>query len=653
MKYRDRPVRVRLGICLVAFFAGFAALGVRIWQLQLVSDLRVERLQESQAGRQITLSSQRGSIYDAKGRELAVSLKVPSIFADPKTAALSRKAAQKLSFLLGIPLNPIERKIRNSNRHFVWLKRQVDPVVGKRVEELGLPGIGVTMEWTRLYPAREMGAQVVGVVGTDGEGLEGVERFYDAFLRSRPLTIRVSRDRKGRPIYTGDAVLREPERGASLHLTLDTRIQHLVENELFQTARASGSKVAMGVVIDPMDGRILAMASYPPVNPNRLDHTAPGEWRNRSVEEVFEPGSTFKVFTLAAALEAGTLRPKQIFNCRKGSLVVSGKVIRNTHDHAWLDPEGVMKFSNNIGAARIGLALGRDRFAQTIARLGFGRRTGIDFPGEERGLLLKPENWRALETANVSFGQGISVTAVQLVAALASVANGGFSVHPRIVERAVMANGQDVEFSRRYEPTRILSPETVRLLHRWMEAVTEQGGTGAAAAMPEYTVAGKTGTAQVVDPATKTYSDKLVTSSFMGYSPASDPRLAAIFVFREPRRADYGGTLAAPVFRRVISAALAYLSIPPDKPAGKGTSPVLQAETSENTELKKGELGPFPDFRGLTIREVLKRAQELSLSVSVVGSGVAVRQESVRETAGKKGADVKVYFARSGSGERT
>lgn len=644
MKYHNRPVRIRLRICLIAFLLAFAGLTFRVWQLQLASDRRVVKLRERQTDHRVKLSAQRGSILDAKGRELAVSLQVPSIYADPKVAELSDQSIRKLSSLLDLSKRRLKKKLGKKN-HFVWLRRQVSLEVGKKIRKLKLPGIGVTTEWGRLYPTREIGAQVIGVVGVDGQGLEGVERFYDHFLEGRPLVVQADRDAKGRTIFTGDTASRESERGATLHLALDTTIQHFVENELTLSARASKSKSAMGIVMDPVSGRVLAMATYPPVNPNRLDNTSSRMWRNRPLEEVFEPGSTFKVFTLAAALEAGTLQPDQIFNCKKGSLVVRRKVIRNTHEHAWLDPSQIIKFSDNIGTARIGLAMGRDPLMDWVRRFGFGQKTGVDFPGEERGLILSPRRWNELETATVSFGQGIGVTGIQLVAALSSIANGGFSIRPHLVESATLANGERVNFSKTYEPKRFLQPKTVDLIQRWMERVTEEDGTGVQAAMSGYRVAGKTGTAQMIDPETRRYSHDLVVSSFMGYAPASNPRLAALFAFRAPEKGDFGGQLAAPAFRRAISASLAYLGVPPDKENQRVEIPIQMVSAKP---LEEGIVQPSdgpPDFRGLTIREVLRRAQKLPINVSIVGTGIAVRQE------GKK--ELTVYFANSLTGERT
>jgi len=664
MRHHDRPVRVRLGICLIIFISGFAALMVRAWQLQLIADRRIARLHEQQLDRQIKLTPQRGVIYDAKGIQLAVGLRIPSIFADPSKTKLSNSEVRRLASILQLSLRQLQEKLKNHEKRFVWLKRHVDPVSKEKVEALKIHGIYATYEWSRFYPQRELAAQVIGFIGTDGVGLEGIERFYDRFLQSESLVMHTLQDAKGRPIYSGNPPVLEPEQGASLYLTLDSTIQHFVEKELREAAENSGSKAAMGVVMDPTDGRILAMASYPFVNPNRLDQSTSSVWRNRPVEEIFEPGSTFKVFTLAAALEAQVLSPTQNFLCRKGSLTLNGKTISNVVEKTWLTADGILKFSNNVCAARIGLALGRERIADAIFKFGFLERTGIDFPSEAKGLLTKSETWRPIELANISFGQGIGVTAIQMVSALSAIANGGHAVTPYLVERGVFPIGKEIPFQRGFQKIRIFTPRTAKLLGKWMEGVTGPDGSGFAGAIPGYRVAGKTGTAQIVEPTSGKYSNHRVMSSFMGFAPASDPRLAAIFVFREPQHADYGGVLAAPVFSRVISESLTYLGVPPDQKmdvlvAHKGQH-FSNKKLKENTEIEKlrqdidlSQYDGAPDFRGMTIREVLSHAQKLSLNVRIVGSGVAIRQEPAPGKLLSKNQPFKVYFTQDHIGERT
>ncbi|HLG20219.1 MAG TPA: penicillin-binding protein [Bdellovibrionota bacterium] len=629
MKIRERHGRGRLAFCLVGFLAGFLLLAFRSFQLHAGIDKRVERMESRQRASQITLAPLRGTIFDAKGRELAVGLRVPSVFADPSEITRLSNAIAKVSPVLKMSRNDITRKMKSGSKKFVWLKRRVDPSTASRVRALKLPGLHVMTEGGRLYPDRELAAQILGVVGADGQGLEGIERFYDAFLRSQKLVVHTEKDAKGRSIFSRDIIFLEPEAGAHLYLTIDLTIQHLTEDELERAAVESGSKHAMAVVMEPRTGKILALASYPRVNPNRLDRTEPQGWRNRPVEEVYEPGSTFKIFTLAAALETESISPDEPILCRKGSLVVSGKVIRTHTDHEWLRPKDVLKFSDNIGAARVALKTGRRNLDRVIREFGFGQRTGIDFPGETRGLLAPAKGWRDVDLANIAFGQGIGVTAIQLAAAVSVIANGGSEVRPYLVERAVFSDGRSVDFRRSFTPKRVVSSRTVALLTDWMESVTAKDGTGIEAAMSKYRVAGKTGTAQKIDPATRKYAHDLVVSSFTGFAPVSNPELAGLFIFDQPRQADYGGTLAGPVFRKVMETALNYLNVPPDLEPPDESHDFLVSVADVTTVPSRAEFSPdtIPDVLGLTVREVLTEARKRSVRVRIVGSGVAVQQE--------------------------
>ncbi len=641
MKRTSDPVKPRLMLALVGFFCGFTGLAVRALDLHLFPDQRVARIQKSQKGMEVVLSPQRGKIFDSKGRVLAMAISAPSVFADPSAIENRKKFARAVAPLLKMSSAQILSKIDNPKRKFTWLKRRVDPAVGEKLKSMKLAGLHFTEEGTRLYPDRELAAQVIGVVGSEGGGLEGIERAYDHLLRSQVMVVRADRDARGRAIYTDGPVLLEPEPGADLYLTIDATIQHTLEKELMETASAARPRFAMGIVMEPTTGKILAMASYPRVNPNRLDQSSPEQWRNRPVEEVFEPGSTFKVFSLAAALEAGALLPTDSIDCRKGSLRVSGKMIRTLEDHEWLHPREILKFSDNIGTSRVALRLGRTRLYDTLRDFGFGSKVGIDFPAEARGMLAKGAYWRDVELANISFGQGVGVTAVQMISALSAVANDGIRVRPYLVEKAMFPDGRELDLKRNGLPQRVISTQTAQTIRHWMEAVSEPDGTGAKAAIPGYQIAGKTGTAQKVDPATGEYTHRLVASSFMGFAPSAAPRLSALILFDEPAKADMGGMIAAPVFQKVMEASLAYLGVAPDvsssgriaQASGQDLeSPPLPSDSNNVASVVESSA---PDFRGLTVREVLDRAREFSVRVHVVGSGVAVRQELAKSGAWK------------------
>jgi cell division protein FtsI (penicillin-binding protein 3) len=571
---------------------------------------------------------------------------VPSVFADPQKIQDPVRFARKVSALLNIPARDVLSKIRDRTKRSVRIAQKVNPALGPEIKRLGLEGLWILEEGMRLYPGRELASQVVGSVGSEGEGRGGLERYYDRFLRSRKLVVKTGRDRLGRAIFSDDTLVLEPEPGADLYLTLDSVIQHLVERELNDAARESRSASAMAVVMDPSDGRVLAMASYPPVNSNRVERLDIANMKNRPVEELYEPGSTFKLFSLAAALETPGFSVDRRVQCTKGSLRVNGKTIRSHTPHEWLTPREILKFSDNIGTARIALQIGAENIRAVLKRFGFDNQTGIEFPSEPNGLLAPASKWRDVDLANISFGQGVGVTAIQLVTAISMIANGGMSVRPYLFRKARFADGKELGTQLAIPQTRVISERTAKTMRAWMEAVTEPDGTGTLAKIPGYRTAGKTGTSQKPDPATRGYSEKRVVSSFGGFVPASNPKLAAIFVFDDPAKGDFGSQLAAPVFRRALEATLSYLNIPPDEGnVARAELPKFEpAPIVDSPKELFQDAGLLPDLRGLTVREVLSKAQGLSIDVKVIGNGVAVRQMPEAGRLLSKVQRLNVYF---------
>lgn len=630
---KDQSIRVRLGICLVAMLLGFALLILRAWQLQFWADDRVAKMEEKQTTSKEVLSPQRGTIFDRSGKVLAVNLQVPSIFADPSEIDDKNVFAKRVAPILAMSPKEILSKIKNRARKFVWLKRRTDPNVEPKLLDLDLAGVHVLHEGMRLYPDRQLASQLVGFVGMDGNGLEGIERLYEKYLKSEQLVVQSQKDARGRPIFTNDTLILEPEPGADLHLTIDTYIQHSVESELYEAARKSGSKRAMGVVMDPYSGQILAMASYPALNPNRLGQNSPDAFRNRPVEDMYEPGSTMKVFALAGALEEKAIHANQSIYCKKDSLKLSGKIIHNNDlkYHDWLTPAQVLKYSDNIGMSRISMLMGPQKLHATLKKFGFGSETGIDLSGEPRGMLKAPLQWKDIDLANISFGQGVGVSAIQMVSALSVIANGGFSVRPYVLDRVAFHDGRELKMNHPQPTSPVISKKTIEQIKDWMEGVVQEGGTGTLAALDGYRTAGKTGTAQKIDPATRRYSSKKVMSSFMGFAPLENPKLVSIFIFDEPEKADYGGTLAAPVFKQVMESSLAYMGVPrdfasPNRIALKTEKLPKKNTFEEPVSAANVGAGFIPDLRGLTVREVLAQLKELQIDVKIVGSGVAVKQ---------------------------
>lgn len=631
---------------LFSILAAWAVVVVaRLVQVQLVRhDYYVNKAQRQQE-HTLALSPVRGAILDSRKRVLAESVSAESIYADPQSIGDHRATARALASVLHEGARELDAKL-GSNNSFVWIARQLPLDVASDVKKLKLPGIYFLEEHRRSYPRGTLAADVVGYVGLDGQGLGGVEHSFDTFVRGKAGKVTLLRDARRTMYLVGGEGANRPVDGNDVILTIDSVIQFVAERALQKAVdkyHAAGGSV---IVMDPRDGTILAMASTPTFDPNHYGDSVPESWKNRNVQDMYEPGSTFKIITASAGLEEGVVTPSQILDCANGALPV-GNVYIHEHGHnryGLLSFEEVMIHSSNIGAARVGLALGQDRFYNWIRRFGFGARTGVPLPGESPGLLRRTEKWSQLSNAMLSFGQEISVTPLQLITAVAAVANGGVRVAPRIVDRVVDAKGNVVYRPSQPEPQRIMSEKTAAVLNEILKSVVARG-TGQEAALAEHIVAGKTGTAQKADG--HGYSADKVVASFVGYVPADRPRLVILAVVDEPHGAQYGGTIAAPVFRDVAESTLRYLAVQPsiptrtlgvnsmqlaalpggsqssDVPRGEGGA--VLADSTQVARLSDGGL-LVPDLRGLDLRAAVARAIADGLAVRVVGTGVVQSQ---------------------------
>ena len=615
----------------------------------MIPDAKIKRVKENQESGTFTLSAPRGTIYDRFGRALAVSIELPSVFIDPSIADLSKKDIENVAKLLRISPAVIKQKIKNKEKKFVWLKRKISPEAAEKIKQLSFRSVGVVNEWDRFYPDRESASQIIGVVSGEGEGLEGIEKYYDDFLYSAPTVFKIKKDAKGRVIDTDSEVSRQGRQGVDVYLTIDSTIQYLLEREMIGSAIKHHVKQAMGMIFNPKTGEILAASSYPQANPNKLE--AGNDilsLRNLNVLDVFEPGSTLKVFILAGALENGTIKPSDFFDCRQGSLKIGNKIIVNDIEKDWLDPRGILKFSNNVGMSRISMKMGKDKVIETLEKFGFGRKTGIDFPGEGPGMFQKTGKWHDMRLANISFGQGLAVTPIQLAEALSMIANGGYRVQPYLVDHVDLGLKQSLSFKKESGFSRpLFSKKTLDTVRSWMESVTEEGGTGYRAKIPGYRTAGKTGTAQIYDQVTKEYSHDELVASFFGFAPASDPKLAGLIIYRHPKTSQHGGEISAPVFRRVMEQVLHYMDIPKDeKDKTEVPTPAIQA--SYNPEkLLMNEV--MPDFSNMTIREAIDLSKQYDLNVEFSGSGQVYKQEPAK---GQKIVDKKIkLYCKTGADE--
>jgi cell division protein FtsI (penicillin-binding protein 3) len=626
--------RIRMIGGLFVFF--FVITSARAFFLQVVKKDQLVKLAERQHQKIVPLTPGRGAIYDRNNAPLAVSVEMDSCYAEPRNIDNIPEAALKLAPVLGMTRELLEKKLTGS-KGFTWLQRRITPDLVQKIRALDIEGIGFVKESKRFYPNAEMAGHVIGFTGLDPEGLEGIELKYDATILGNTGYLVTERDALGRDIAMKGAVVKSASRGHSVTLTLDKNIQYLAEKELAAAVESSRAKGGMALVMEPQTGRVLAMANYPLFNPNSYFKYQPGVLRNRNITDSFEPGSTFKVFLIAAALEEKAISPADSFNCEGGSYSIGGRTIHDTHKYGRLSVAEVLKYSSNIGAAKIGGRLGQERLYNYLRAFGFGSRSGIDLPGEASGYLRDRKQWFAVDLATISFGQGVSTTALQLAAAVSAIANGGTLMKPYLVEKVTDDNGTVLQRFSPQERQRVISTENAKAVARMMEGVTTEGGTGMNAAVEGFRVAGKTGTAQKVDPITHGYSVDKRTASFIGFVPAENPKLTILVIIDEPKTSPYGGVVAAPAFKSIAAQTLCYLNVPPTKgdrirketviQVKQETVPANPGETAAEGTINEGDEGVvMANFRGQSMRQVLRVMEKRGLNMKLIGSGRVVEQ---------------------------
>ncbi len=552
-------MRARILWIFLLLSLSLGGVAAKLFFLQIRQGDRLAERATKQYERRLPIVSRRGTIYDRAGRELAVSLKVSSVFAQPAAIQNPTGAATALASILGQPAKELLSRL-TTDKPFVWIQRQLEPPQAAAISDLNLRGIGLYPESRRYYPRRELAAHVVGMVGLEDRGLEGLELQYDDLLGGQPQFVAAQQDALGRIVF------RQEEPGQhrpifDLHLTIDEVVQYIAERELQRAVERSRAKAGTAIVMDPWTGEVLALANQPTFDPNDYRKASTASRRNRAATDYFEPGSVFKAFLVAAALEEGVVRPGDQFYGENGAIGVSGVTIRDHNKYGWLTVEQIVSHSSNVGAIKIGQRLGKTLYYHYISSFGLGSLTGVDLPGETPGLIRRPKGWSALSLSVLSLGQEISVTPMQVATAFAAVTNGGNLVRPHVVRGLRAQDGSP----RRVEPVvirRVISAETSRTLMGMLRGVVEEG-TGKEAALAEYSVAGKTGTAQKLEPATGRYSHQKVVASFVGAVPAEAPRLVILVVIDEPETLRWGGSIAAPTFREIARDALKYLRVPP------------------------------------------------------------------------------------------
>lgn len=559
-KPSDKWIRFRISTVLVFFCLVSIIVAGRAFQLQVLKREQLCKLAERQYKKNIPLVPKRGTIYTRGYEELAVTVEVDSIYAEPDSIETPKLAAKRLAPLLSLSRKELEDNL-SSSKSFVWLARKANPSTIERVKSLKIRGIGFVKENRRFYPNGELASHAVGFSGIDGTGLGGIELAHDAQIKGKTELVRAERDALGKRTLPMDFGFEDSLAGNSVVLTIDKTIQYTAEKELAEAVRKSGAKGGTAIVMDPKSGEVLAMANYPQFNPNDLSSTSQAALKNRAIVDTYEPGSTFKVFLLAAALEEGVVKPGDKFNCEKGSMELAGKVIHDTHKHGALTVREIMKFSSNIGSAKIAAKLGKERFYDYITSFGFGSPTGIELNGEGSGILRSMKTWSKLELANISFGQGVSVTPIQLTIAFSAIANGGYLMKPYLVKDILDRDGKVIKTNQPQIVKKVISGETASKVTEMLRDVVNEGGTGTEAALNGYDVAGKTGTAQKVSGG-RGYAENKHVASFIGFVPAESPELVALVAIDEPEGIQYGRIVAAPAFRAIAETSLRYLNSP-------------------------------------------------------------------------------------------
>jgi cell division protein FtsI (penicillin-binding protein 3) len=675
----EEKVHVRLLIVAGVALLWMTAIFGRLGYLQLVRHSEYLVRAQRQQQRTIEITPKRGAIYDRNMHPLAMSVPVESAFAVPSEIGDNKgMVARLISNVLGVPRDVLEARME-SGGSFVWILRKLPPDKAEAVRALNLKGVYLQTENQRYYPKRELAAHVVGFVDLDEKGLGGIEYALDSTIRGKSEKIVVMADARQRWFDGGAA---QKDQGANVVLTIDEKIQYIAEREL---ATAIGSTHALAgtvIVQNPNNGAILALANWPKFNPNSPTAVKSEERMDRAVSAIYEPGSTFKLITLAAAFDQDLTKPDEVFDCENGSVIVAGHRIHDHKAFGLLTVSDILAKSSDVGAIKIALRLGAPKFYDYIRAFGFGQQTGVELPGESRGLLKKIENWSGVSIGSISMGQEIGVTPMQLVTAVSAIANGGSLYKPHVV--AQMRRGDQVlpltGTLAPSEPKEVIRQETAATLRRLMEGVVLDG-TGTKARLDGWTAAGKTGSAQKIDPATGRYSPTQLIASFTGFAPINDPAVTILVSLDSPVGQHEGGQVAAPVFKRIAEQVLPYLDVardtplnpkliqasykrneadenatledftpvdfaalPDAAPAHENNTSAASSAASVTVALDEGGDIAVPDFHGKTMRDVTEECLRLGLEPVLVGSGLAVEEAPQDGAKVRRGAKITVRF---------
>ena len=644
----EKRIAIFVSVLIVAVFV----LMIRIAWIQFVDGKNMTARANTQLRESKLLHSPRGTIYDRNGQELAVSGMTKSLYANPAEIKDADNIALAFSSILGMKAEDIKEKLLAGGQ-FIWIKRMIEPAVAKQLQEIikqyDIKGLGFLEESKRYYPNDTLAAQVLGFVGTDDIGLDGIEMVLDKTIKGKRIEQSVDTDSHGIPIFKSIFNFIPNQDGKNVYLTLDSSIQFIVENSLDKAIKDTGAQGATVIVMNPQTGEILAMANRPTYNPNQFYKYSDNEWKNRAVSYNYEPGSTFKTIVAAAAIQEGKAYPEEIF-VDKGYVEVSGRRIKNWNDESYgnISFLDILKYSINTGFVQVGMRLGANKLTEYAQHFGFGKATGIDLPGEEAGLLFEPGDMRDSDTATMAIGQSIAVTPLQLVTAVAAIANDGVLLKPHIIKEIRNADGTLASAMSPQPVRQVISSQTARTIASMMEKEVSEGG-GNKAAVKGYHFAGKTGTAEKLKDDGSGYAAGRYVASFIGFGPVENPQVVVLVVLDDPSGVYYGGQIAAPVASDILGKIMRHLNIHPYV-KDELVPPTSQQKPQEASVKPQIQVVPpagkaaVPNVYGMSIREAGEKLNKLGLAMVPVGTGVAVRQNIVENTIVEPGTEITIYF---------
>ena len=668
---------------LVAAIIGFWMLAVsaRLVYLQVSQHQGLVNRARQQQQNAIETSPQRGDLIDRQGRELARSVQTVSLFVDPDQLSLGQLVctATELAKVLGENETDLLKQLQGAQdekRRFVWIVRRLDEEKATPILALNLPGVQSVLEPKRYYPNGSLASHVLGFVGLDGQGLAGLEQAYNEKISGEPGRLFLEKDAAGRPYESYEIAAKQ---GQSVVLTIDQGIQYQVERALQGAVERTHAKSGSVIVLDPRSGEILAMANAPSFDPNAVAASPADNRRNWALQNVYEPGSTFKIVAFSAAIEKKLAKPDDRIDCQMGSITVAGRLIHDHHPFGTLTMAEALAKSSNVAAIKLGLRVGDASMYDFMTRFGFGSKTGVELPGETVGILRKVERWQPSSIGSIAMGQEVGVTPVQMVAAFGALANDGVRIAPHLVREIRNSSGA-VVYSAQPEQRRVVSAETATALRGMLEGVT-LNGTAKKAQLDGYSAAGKTGTAQKIDPKTRTYSKTKYIGSFVGFAPVSNPQVVIIVVMDEPAGLYHGGDVAAPVFREIAEQILPGMGVMPDVETKSVPALIAQADSSpeaaakarveqarndqerratmptvDSNGVRGGEIVYassankailMPDLRGRSVRDVARACAQLGLQIEARGEGRLLRQSPSAGSEVNTGQVVYLDFGRA------